>query len=336
MIKKAIAKIANRNNLTKKEMQAAMQEIMNGKVTPAQIAAFLTGLRTKGETVEELTAACSVMRQFLKPISIDKKIILDTCGTGGDSKHTFNISTVSAIVVAACGVTVAKHGNRSVSSSCGSADLLEGLGVNIGIDQDKMKRCLEKVGIAFLFAPKLHPAMKYATPVRREIGIRTIFNVLGPLSNPAKATHQLVGVYSKDLVRPIAQVLKNIGLKHALVVHGADGLDEITTTGKTFACKVRNKRVKSLIINPKAYGIKLTKLQSLKGGSVSRNVSIANSVLSGKKSAYRDIVILNSAFAIYVADKVKSIKLAVKLAEEVIDTGKARLKLEHLKEFTTR
>lgn len=336
MIKEAIAKIVSRTNLTEKEMKAAMQEIMNGKAAPAQIAAFLTGLRTKGETVEELTAACNVMRQFLKPIATNKKVILDTCGTGGDCKHTFNISTVSAIVVAACGITVAKHGNRSVSSSCGSADLLEGLGVNIGIDENRMIQCLERIGIAFLFAPKLHPAMKYATPVRREIGIRTIFNVLGPLSNPASATHQLVGVYSKELVRPIAEVLKNIGLKHALVVHGADGLDEITTTGKTFACEVKNKRVKSLIINPKAYGIKLAKLQSLKGGSVSRNVSIARSVLSGKKSAYRDIVVLNSAFAIYVADKIKNIKLAVKIAEEVIDTGKAKIKLEHLREFTTR
>ena len=336
MIREAIAKIADRINLTKKEMQATMQEIMNGKATPAQIAAFLTGLRVKGETVEELTAACQVMRQFLKPIRINKKVILDTCGTGGDSKHTFNISTISAFVVAACGITVAKHGNRSISSSCGSADLLEGLGVNINIDAAMMKSCLEKVGIAFLFAPKLHPAMKYATPVRREIGIRTIFNVLGPLSNPAKATHQLVGVYSKELVRPIAEVLKNIGLKHALVVHGADGLDEITTTTKTFACEVKNKRVKSLIISPRSYGIKLAKLEDLKGGSIGRNVSIARSVLSGKRSAYRDIVVLNSAFAIYVADKVKSIKFAVRLSEEIIDTGRAEAKLERLKQFTIK
>lgn len=334
MIKEAIAKIIEKVNLTQVEIEAVMEEIMTGKALPSQIASFLTALRMKGETSDEITGCVLVMRRYATQIKAIKDVLLDTCGTGGDKKGTFNISTISAFVAAGAGLVVAKHGNRSVSSSCGSADLLEGLGVKIEIEPDRVENCIEKIGIGFLFAPLLHGAMKYATPVRREIGIRTIFNILGPLSNPAGATHQLLGVYDEKLTEPLAKVLGNLGLKHALVVHGEDGLDEVTTTCGTVVSELKDGNVRNYEIKPEDFGIKRARLEDLRGGDIALNVKIANDVLNGKSGPHRDIVLLNAGCAIYVGDKAKDFKEGIRLACESIDTGKALKKLEELKEYT--
>ncbi|MEW5758472.1 MAG: anthranilate phosphoribosyltransferase [Candidatus Omnitrophota bacterium] len=334
-IKKAIAVLIEHSDLSHKEVELIFEEILTGKATASQIACFLTALRVKGETVEEITAAAQVMRRFVTKICAKDKTILDTCGTGGDYSGTFNISTVSAFVAAGAGVRVAKHGNRSISSHCGSADVLEGLGININISVEKVEDCLEKNGIAFLFAPILHPAMKYAQPVRQEIGIRTIFNILGPLTNPAGAAHQLIGVYDDKWVKPLAEVLLNLGSKHALIVHGKDGIDEVTTTTKTFVAEVKNKKVKTFEITPSEFGIKKASLSDLCDGSVESNVEIVRDVLAGKKGAKRDIVILNAGCAIYAADYALTIEEGMKKAKESIDSGKAAEKLEMLREFTS-
>ena len=334
MIKEAIAIINKKQDLTGKQMQDVMREIMGGKSTDDQIAAFLLALKSKGEAPEEITAAAAVMRQFAVKIKPNSDTVVDTCGTGGDNSGTFNISTISAFIVAGAGIAVAKHGNRSVSSKCGSADLLEALGVNIEIPPEKVEQCLNKVGIGFLFAPKFHPAMKYAMPARKKLKTRTIFNILGPLTNPAQAPFQVLGVFAKDLVMPLATALMNLGIRHALVVHGLDGLDEVTTTTNTFVCEVRDGKINSCEINPEDLGIKKASSQDLKGADVNINVEIANDILSGKKGPQRDIVLLNSACAIYVAGKANDIKSALKIAGESIDSGKAKEKLESLKEFT--
>ncbi|HOX53876.1 MAG: anthranilate phosphoribosyltransferase [Candidatus Omnitrophica bacterium] len=336
MIEEAIIKLSKRINLTGQEMQQVMQEIMTGKVADDKIATFLSELRQKGETPEEITAAATIMRKFAIKIKSNEEIILDTCGTGGDKSGTFNISTISAFVVAASGIAVAKHGNRSVSSKCGSADLLEALGVNINIPPEAVEECLAKIGIGFLFAPKLHPAMKYAMPARQQLKSRTIFNILGPLTNPAQAAHQVLGVFDKDLVEPLAQVLRNLGVKHALVVHGLDGLDEVTTTANTMVCEVKDKKIFSYEINPSDFGIEKASSEDLKGADIQTNVEIAKEVLSGKKGPERDIVLLNSACAIYAADKAGDIKIALKLAEKAIDSGKAKEKLALLIECTRK
>lgn len=334
-IKEAILKLVEHSDLTQKEIRIVFEEILTGKATSGQIACFLTALRAKGETIEEITGAAQTMREFVTKIHCKDKTILDTCGTGGDYSGTFNISTVSAFVAAGAGVTVAKHGNRSISSHCGSADVLEALGININITVDMVCECLEKVGIAFLFAPALHPAMKYAQPVRQEIGIRTIFNILGPLTNPASATHQLIGVYDSKWVRPVAEVLLNLGSVHALIVHGEDGIDEVTTTAKTFVCELKNEKIKNFEITPHDFGIKKSSLEDLRDGSVASNVEIARDVLSGKHGAQRDIVILNAGCAIYAADHAKSIEEGIEKAKESIDSGKAAEKLELLRELTS-
>lgn len=334
MIREATEILSKGNDLTASGMGAAMEEIMSGEVDTPEIISFLTALNKKGETVEELTAAVSVMRRHVTRIHVDKEVVLDTCGTGGDRKGTFNVSTVVAFVASGNGITVAKHGNRSVSSSCGSADILEALGVNINMTKEKLEKCLNDVGIAFLFAPNLHPAMKYAMPARKQIGKRTVFNILGPLTNPAGATHQLVGVYDRHWVDILAAVLGNLGTIHALVVHSEDGLDEITTTARTYASEEYKGKVNSYEINPEDLGFKKVKLEDLKGGSVSDNVKIVLDVLKGKPGAHRDIVLLNSAAAIYVADKAKSIKEGIRLAAESIDSGRALKKLELLKEYS--
>jgi len=334
MIKDTIEQLIKKKDLTDLQMRQAMREILSGAVATADIAAFLTSLNIKGETVEELTAAVKVMLKYVEPIIIDKPNILDTCGTGGDKKGTFNISTVTALVASGAGVTVAKHGNRAVSSKCGSADILEALGVNINLDRVKIKKCLEEIGIAFLFAPNLHPAMRWVMPARKQIGQKTMFNILGPLINPARATNQLIGVHSQEWTRPLAQVLHNLGAKHILAAHGADGLDEVTTAEKTFVSEVKNGSFKDYQISPEDFGLKRAKFADLLGGSIEENVKIVQEILSGKKGSKRDIILLNAGCAIYAADKTDTIAAGIKLAEQAIDSGAALKKLELLKEYS--
>ncbi len=317
--------------MTSGQMRSAMEEIMTGAISTDAVVSFLVELGKKGETVEELTAAVSVMRTHAVKISVDEDIVLDTCGTGGDKKGTFNVSTAVAFVACGAGITVAKHGNRSISSMSGSADILEAMGININMDREKIISCLKKIGIAFLFAPAMHPAMKYAMPARKQIGTRTIFNILGPLVNPAGATHQLVGVYDRKLTEPLARTLCNLGTKHALVVHGEDGLDEATTTGSTFVSDAKGSLLKNYRISPEDFGLMLVGLEELKGGTASDNAKILTGVLSGKTGPYRDIVLLNAACAIYAADKAASIKEGLRLACVSIDSGKALEKLALLK-----
>ena len=330
-----IVKLENHENLNSDEMRTMMDAIMSGEVADDEIAGFLMALRKKGPTIEEITAAAEMMRQFVCPIEARHPVVLDTCGTGGDKKDTFNISTLAALVVAGAGVIVAKHGNRSVSSQCGSADILEALGVNLTIEEKNLSQCLDEVGIAFLFAQRLHPAMKHVASVRKELGVETIFNVLGPLTNPAKATHQIMGVYRRDLVEPMAEVLKNLGLKRAMVVFGSDGLDEVTTTGTTFVSELnQNQEIESYEINPEELGIALADPKDLIGGDLQCNVDIAKNVLSGAKGPQRDIVLLNAACALYISEVVCDISGGLKMAAESIDSGKAQQRLEALKEFT--
>ena len=311
MIKEAIIRLIDQKDLTRLQARETVEEIMRGEASPVQISAFLTALRIKGESVDEITGAALAMREFVKKINVDEDVVLDTCGTGGDIKHTFNISTVCAFIAAGCGLTVAKHGNRAVSSQAGSADLLEALGVNINIDQNKVEQCLKSIGIGFLFAQSLHPAMRYAAPVRRELGARTIFNLLGPLTNPAFATHQLLGVYDARLLKVMARVLGNLGIRHAVVVHGEDGLDEVTTTAVTRVCEFKNGRLRSYSLRPADFGIKKARLKDLEGGNSYDNAEIAKAILQGEKGPKRDIALLNAGCAIYTADKVKSIREAI-------------------------
>ena len=336
MIKTLIQQLLEQKNLTAQEMQVVMQEILSGVTPTADIVAFLSALSSKGETVGEITAAVKMMLKYVEPIIAEKDNILDTCGTGGDKLGSFNISTISALVASGAGVTVAKHGNRAVSSKCGSADILEALGVNINLDRQKLKNCLEEVGIAFLFTPNLNLAMKNVMAARKQIAQKTIFNILGPLINPARATNQLVGVYSRDWVRPLAEVLYNLGSEHVLVVCGADGLDEVSTTCQSFISEVIDGKIKDYQILPEDFGLARAKISDLLGGSIQENVRIAQEVLSGKKGKRRDIVLFNSGCAIYAANKAKSISQGISLAQASLDSGAALKKLELLKEFTTK
>jgi len=334
MIKEAIAKLVSCGDLSRNESGLAMEEIMTGEALPTQIAAFLTAMRMKGETLDEIVGAAEVMRRHVTKIKTKHPVLLDTCGTGGDECSTFNVSTVAAFVAAGAGVIVAKHGNRSVSSKCGSADLLKSLGINIEAEEQIISKCLDETGIGFLFAPALHKAMKYAIEPRRQIGIRTIFNILGPMTNPAGATNQLLGVYDRGLTEPIAEALGKLGSRHALVVHGKDGLDEVTTTSKTQISELKNGRVRTYVVSPRDFGIKRAAPGDLKGGDHSENAKIATDILSGEKGPKYDIVILNAGCAIYAADKASSIKEGVKLAQESIESGMALGKLQSLKEAT--
>jgi anthranilate phosphoribosyltransferase len=320
----------------KKEMQLAIEEIMKGKASQVEISAFLSASITKGVTIDELTGAASVMRDFAKKIKLKEKVVLDTCGTGGDNMGTFNISTVVALIVAGAGVSVAKHGNRSVSSKCGSADLLEALGVKIDIDEEKVRECIEKVGIGFMFAPRFHPAMKFAQPIRKELGIRTIFNLLGPLTNPASVKYQLVGVNSPELLKGYASVLKELGSTHVMIVRGLDGLDEITTTKNTEVCELKDSKIKEYVISPSEFGIKKAEIKDILGKDTATNVKIANEILDGKTGPKRDVVCLNAGAALYVAGVVPNIKEGFELARITIDSGRAKEKLKHLIEFTNR
>ncbi|HOW56599.1 MAG TPA: anthranilate phosphoribosyltransferase [Smithellaceae bacterium] len=334
MVKEAIDKAVQKIDLREAEMITAMEEIMEGNATPAQIGALITALRMKGETVEEVTGAARVMRQKATRVNACATTIIDTCGTGGDLRNTFNISTTTALVAAAAGITVAKHGNRAVSSGCGSADVLEALGVNVSANQDIVEECIQQAGIGFLYAPKLHGAMKYAIGPRREIGIRTIFNMLGPLTNPASATAQLLGVYAPQLTEMFAGVLKNMGTKRAYVVHGTDGLDEATVTGETRVAELKDGIIKTYNINPVDYFGKTYPLEALRGGDPGVNAQIIREVLSGKAGACRDVVLLNSALAIMAADKAQDIKEGISIAADCIDSGKAIKKLQELIELS--
>ena len=333
-MKNYIEKLNNKQNLSHQEMQEVMGQIMSARAPKEDVAEFLLALRAKGPTINEITGAAQLMRQFVVPVRSQYQTLLDTCGTGGDKKNTFNISTIVALVVAASGIAVAKHGNRSVSSHCGSADVLEALGVNLNLDEQFLGACLRSVGIAFLFAQKLHPAMKNVASIRRELKVETIFNILGPLSNPACATHQIMGVYSRDLVEPLAYVLKNLGLKRALVVHGFDGLDEITTTTKTFISEYNGAEILSYDISPQEVGIKQADPKDLEGGDIKRNAAIIKDILKGAEGAKRDIVLLNAAYAFYLTQSVNNIIEGIQLAQKIIDSGKAMKKLEELKEFS--
>jgi len=334
MIKESIDKIICGKDLEEAEAESVMTEIMEGKALPTQISAFLTALRMKGETVAEITGCAKAMRKMATRIKTKHKFLIDTCGTGGDKSNTFNISTISAFVAAGAGVIIAKHGNRSVSSKCGSADLLEELGVNIEAPPIVLERCLDEIGIAFLYAPLLHNAMKYAIGPRKEIGIRTIFNILGPLTNPADAQGQILGVYDKKLVKVMAQVLGNLGCKEAWVVHGNDGLDEVTTTDNTYACRWKNGNIDEIVLNPKDYGVSISKKEMLVGQDKIHNAKITMDVLNGVKNCARDIVVLNAAVAIVCGQITESIKDGIALAEKSIDSGKALQKLEQLVKIT--
>lgn len=327
MIKEAIYDIVNGKNLSLETTREVMNQIMEGNATNAQIGSFLTAMRLKGETIDEITACAMVMREKCTKIS-PQTDVLDIVGTGGDEVATFNISTVSAFVIAAAGVPVAKHGNRSVSSKCGSADLLEKLGVNIEIPAQRSAEILKEIGICFMYAPTYHASMKYAAPVRRELGIRTIFNILGPLANPAGANMQLLGVYDENLVEPLASVLANLGVKRAMVVHGHDGLDEATLCDTTTICEVSDGKLNSFFLTPEQLGFKRCCLKELIGGDPAQNADIALEILSGVKGAKRDVVLLNSAVCLYMANKNITLRECVKVAASMIDSGKAKQQLD--------
>ncbi len=334
MIKEAIAKLIYGKSLTASEASGVMGEIMEGEATPAQFGAFVTALRLKGETVEEITGLARTMREKAVSVKVNG-LIVDTCGTGGDGAGTFNISTTAAFIVAAAGgLKVAKHGNRAMSSCCGSADVLEALGVKIDLNADQVAECLNEVGIGFMFAPLFHPAMKHAAAPRRELGIRTIFNVLGPLTNPAGASVQLLGVADEKLCQKLVSVLKELGCRHALVVHGQDGLDEITVSGKTGVCELKNGKIECYTISPQDFGLYEATADSLKGGDATANATLLRQILSGNLGPQRDAVVMNAAAALMAADKVKTLKEGSTLAQQLIDSGEALQKLDRLVEFS--
>ena len=345
MITDALHRIANhRASLSREEARSVMAEILAGKCTDSQVAAFLVALHMKGETVEEIVGFAEAIRSAATPLPLSssnvdvsgtgRDALVDTCGTGGDASGTFNISTASAFVVAGAGVRVAKHGNRSVTSKCGSADVIEALGVTIDLPPARLAACLAEVGIAFLFAPAMHSAMQHVQTARRELRLRTVFNLLGPLTNPARASAQVVGVYSVDLVEKLAEALSMLGLRRAMVVHGLDGLDEITITGPTRIAEVNNGSVRTYEVTPEDFGVKRASLDDISGGDAADNAAIIRAVLSGKHSPKRDVALLNAAAALVVAGKAEHLAQAVQLAAKAIDSGSAAAKLAELVRFT--
>jgi len=355
MILEALHRIANHaQSLDRAEAREVMSEVLAGKCTDAQIAALLIALQMKGETVEEIVGFAEAIRSAAAPLPIApvnaadalavsgtgrdalaEESLVDTSGTGGDASGTFNISTATALVTAGAGVRVAKHGNRSISSKCGSADVVEALGVNIQLSPERAAQCLREVGICFLYAPNLHPAMKQVQAVRRELRMRTMFNLLGPLTNPARASGQVVGVYSLDLVEKLAEALSMLGLHRALVVHGLDGLDEITITGTTRVAEARDGSVRSYEVEPEEFGMARAKLQDISGGDATENAAIIRAILGGEKSARRDVVLLNAAAALVAAGRADRIGEAIPLAARSIDSGAAAAKLDALASFTS-
>jgi anthranilate phosphoribosyltransferase len=347
IISEAVRALVDRRDLTRIEAAAAMEAIMSGAATNAQIAAFLTALRMKGETVEELIGFAQVMRQKAVRIRVhdvevagltgtDREMLIDTCGTGGDATGTFNVSTATAFVVAGAGLKVAKHGNRSVSSMCGSADVVETLGINLELTPQKVARCIEEVGIGFLYAPLLHTAMKHVMPVRREMAIRTVFNMLGPLTNPASANAQIIGVYAAALTEPLARVLAELGTVRAFVVHGADNLDEILNTGESRVSEVREGMVRSYTVRPEDFGLARATIGELRGGDREENARIIRAILDGDPGPRRDIVLMNAAAALVAGGKARDLKEGVGLAAQAVDGGAAARKLDALVRLSVR
>ncbi|HNR92997.1 MAG TPA: anthranilate phosphoribosyltransferase [Kiritimatiellia bacterium] len=334
MIKETIAKLVDGKELTRQESYETLKEIMSGNATPAQIGSFITALRIRGESADVIAGGVQAMREKLIAIATPEGNVVDIVGTGGDQQHTFNISTTAAFVVAGAGVMVAKHGNRRVSSSCGAADVLTELGVNIEIGPPQMEKCIREAGIAFLFAPALHPAMKYASAPRSEVGIRSIFNILGPLSNPTGARRGVLGVYTRDLVKLFSGALAQLGSVHMFVAHGLDGLDEITTTGKTAMGEVRGGDIRLFELDPRDYGIPLTDSASLRGGDSAANALLVKEVLSGKTGPKRDIVLLNAAVTIMAGGGAETIEAGLTAAAKSIDSWAAMEKLEKLVALT--
>ncbi len=329
-MKQALDAISRFRDLSREEMHSVMNLIMTGQATNAQIAGFLVGLRMKGETVDEITASAEVMRKLATPVSIQAEKLVDIVGTGGDSANIFNVSTCSSIVVAAAGGTVAKHGNRSISSSSGSADLLDAAGVNLNLNPQQVAQCVEQLNLGFMFAPQHHSAMRHAVPVRGEMGIRTIFNILGPLTNPAGAQYQLLGVYTPKLVRPLAEVLGNLQLKHALVICSDDGLDEISIAAPTQVAEWRNGRVIDYTIKPEDFGFQRQSLDPLRVNSAQESLQLVQGVLNNQDGPAKDMVLLNSGAALFAADVASSIQNGVQLAKQVLASGQAKAKLADL------
>lgn len=347
MILESLKKVVEREDLSAEEAFLTMDEIMSGKATDAQIAAFLTALRLKGETVAEITGFARAMREKVSPVKVggrveasisgtDREALVDTCGTGGDASNTFNISTATAFVVAGSGILVAKHGNRSVSSLCGSADVVEALGVNLELSPELVGNCIDEVGIGFLYAPLLHKAMKYVMTARREIRIRTVFNILGPLTNPAGASAQVVGVYQERLTEVLANVLNELGSRRAFVVHGLDGLDEISLSGESKVSEVREGRVRTYMVAPKDFGLAQAPLSALHGGNAAENAQIIKGLLAGETGPRRDVVLMNASMAIVAGGKADDFQEGVRLAGNSIDSGAAMEKLRRLVDFSRR
>ena len=334
VFKDVLGQLLERQNLTQDTMLGVMRQVMSGELTSAQIAAFLIALRAKGETVDEIAAAAMVMRELSTKVAIqDTEHLIDTCGTGGDGIQTFNVSTVCAFVAAAAGAKGAKHGGRSVSSTCGSADVLETLGVNVNQTPEQVAATVNEIGIGFMFAPNHHSAMKHAAPVRRELGVRTLFNLLGPMTNPATARRQVMGVFDKNLTGKLAQVLQKLGSEHVLVVHGADGMDEISFTGDTFVAELKNGQITEYVLNPTQFGIATHQLKDIQIQNAEESKAIILDVLGGKQGAARDIVLMNAGAAIYVSGQAESLQAGIHKAAEVIDSGAA---LEKLNQLITR
>ncbi|WP_066632904.1 anthranilate phosphoribosyltransferase [Desulfolucanica intricata] len=336
MLKEILGKVVSGQNLSEAEACAVMEKVMEGEATPAQIAALLTALRLKGETVDEITGFARVMRQKATAVKIKSPMVVDTCGTGGDGANTFNISTTAALVLAGAGVKVAKHGNRSASSKCGSADVLEKLGVNLELEPEAIADCLEEVGIAFLYAPALHKAMSHAVGPRRELGFRTVFNILGPLTNPVGAKAHVLGVYNRELTKTMAGVLARLGVVRAFVVHGAGGLDEVSPVGAAEVCEVRDGKVTCYRLDPGDYGIKRASVSDLAGGIPEENALITRQVLAGEKGPRRDAVVLNAALGFMSVGATEDYKTGILLAQKCIDEGYALQKLNDLVAFTKR
>ncbi len=333
-IQQAIQIIIEGNDLTMDQMTAVMRAVMSGEATPAQVAGFLVALRMKGEAVAELTAAASVMRELSSKVKVSTENLVDTCGTGGDAKGTFNVSTTAAFVVAAAGGRVAKHGNRSVSSKSGSADLLEAAGANLQLTPEQVAQCIKELGIGFLFAPAHHSAMKHAIGPRKELGIRTMFNLLGPLTNPANAPHQVLGVFSVDWVKPLAEVLQSLGSLHVLVVHAQDGLDEISISSMTEVAELKDGEISRYQISPQQFGITQSKLDNIIVQDVTQSLQLVNNVFSNKPSAALDIVKLNAGAALYASDKTSTLSEGVEMADAAIANGSAKKKFKQYIGFT--
>jgi len=334
MLKPLIGRLVDKEDLGETEMMAAMEHIMCGRASDGQIGAFLTAFRLKGETADEIVGAAQVMRRHATPLRPAMPDLTDTCGTGGDASRSFNISTASAFVLAGAGLRVAKHGNRAVSSRCGSADVLQALGVCVDVDIETTRSCIENIGVGFLYAPLLHTAMRHVAPIRRDIGIRTVFNLLGPLTNPAGVAHQVVGVCRPELTGLLADALCRLGTKRAMVVHGSDGLDEITVTGPTLVAEVRHGRVVEYVIEPEDAGIPRAPIESIQGGEPHTNAGIIRRVLAGESGAPRDVVLLNAGAALRVSGRAHDLREGVRLAADSIDSGRARRSLDLLVQMT--